>query len=662
MTDRTDPRRWAVPGLVVLGLVAMWLLLELAGGAPTTPPPGIPDPGFVTNWGVPVLTFLSNAAIIVIAGSLLTPLLTSADLASQLRGSGARALRTVRWLAWVWVLIQVGMVVLGASEQWAEPIGSLPWVEFKASVFETDQGQAYVAQVVLALLVAIGSRWVVSVRESSALLALTILSVVPVALSGHSNSSGSHDTAVVSLFFHLTAVVVWVGGVVALWWHLAAARPDVHERAAARFSKVAIWCYFITAGSGVMNAAVRVSGWGDLFTEYGSGVIAKTVVLILLGFVAAQLRRRVNTAVVASAVGRFARLTAIELTLMAVAVGLGVALSRTPTPVGKPYTSVAEELLSGPVPPAPTAARLLWSYTASGVGLAVFFLGAAGYLTGLVTLRRRGVRWPLGRTVSWFVGLLIVAYATFGGLGTYSHVMFSWHMVAHMALSMIAPIFLVLGDPVTLALRALPGPDMPGGRGPRQWLAGVLRSRYVRFISHPIVAVIIFVGSLYAIYFTSWFDDLMQSHLGHGFMEIHFLIAGLLFFEVIIGRAPLAYRPPFLGRLGILLLAMPFHAFFAIAVMNSDTVIGGTYYGLLSRPYATDLLHDQYVAGSITWALSEVPMVLVMIVLVAEWYRHDRLESERHDRRAARDDDAELTAYNDMLAARAAADARDDQR
>ncbi|NHA01093.1 cytochrome c oxidase assembly protein [Nocardioides sp. W3-2-3] len=66
----------------------------------------------------------------------------------------------------------------------------------------------------------------------------------------------------------------------------------------------------------------------------------------------------------------------------------------------------------------------------------------------MVALRRRGDRWPLGRSIAFALGLVVVAYATFGGLGTYARVMFSAHMAAHMALSMIAPILLVTGAPL----------------------------------------------------------------------------------------------------------------------------------------------------------------------------------------------------------------------
>jgi len=638
----------ALTGALLLGALAGWVLLLAGGGSPQPVPAGLPDPGPVTTWGLPVLGYAGQLLTVAVVGALLVPLLTGARPATPLAGPAASAVRAVRVLAPAWVLVTAATVVLTASDQFALPLGDLSFTVVWEFARVADQGQALVAQVLLVLLAAWAAAWSRTVGGATAALVLALLTVVPPVLTGHAASAGSHDAAVVGMLIHLGTVVIWVGGLVALWWHLGSAGEE-RSRAARRFSAVAGWCFALTAVSGIASALVRLGSVGGFVTtDYGLGALAKVVALAGIGLLAARLRRRVRSGPLDWR--RFGLLSGIELAVMTVAIGLGVALSRTPPPVGEPYTSAAEGLLGGPVPPAPTAARLLLSFTPSGVGLAVLGLGTAVYLAAIVAVRRRGDRWSVGRTVAWIAGLLAVSYATAGGLGVYSQVSFSYHMAAHMVLSMVAPILLVIGAPVTLLLRALPGADVPGGVGPRQLLSSALRSWPARLLSHPIVATVIFVASLYAVYFTGLFGELMSNHLGHAFMEVHFLFAGYLFFEVLIGEAPLPRRPPHLARLGLLLLAMPFHAFFAIGVMNSTTVIGGDYYAVLDRGWATDLLDDQYLAGSMTWALGEVPMVMMLVVLLAQWYRSDQREARRIDRRSDRDDDAELAAYNARLA------------
>ena len=648
--------------LLVLGpaLVAGGLLLALAGGVPEATPVGLPDPGRVTTLGLPLAGLLDQVLAVLVVGSLLVPLLTMRRPDEEVRGRAFHALWAVRRLALAWVVVTAAVILLTVSDQFAVPVWQLSPDLVGQVVGQSDLGLALLAQLLLVTTVAVASRWALKAREVGAVLGLALAAVVPAVLTGHAASSGSHDTAVVSMLVHVWGVVVWMGGVVALAWHLGA-DEDRRALAARRFSPLAAWCFALVGLSGALNAAVRLGSWPALLTTgYGAGVVAKVVVLVAVGLVAVRLRSGVRASSPSSrgtGPGVVARLLALEVAVLSAAIGLGVALSRTPTPVGEPYTSAAESLLGGPLPPAPTLGRLLWSSTPSGVGLVVVGLGAALYLRGLLRLRQRGDRWPVGRTVAWFAGLGIVGYVTIGGLGVYSHVAFSAHMTAHMALSMLAPIMLVVGAPVTLALRALPGPDVPGGIGPRQMLAALLRSRFVAFWAHPVVASLLFVVSLYGVYFSGLFAALMMNHLGHALMEVHFLLTGYLFFEVLIGDAPVPRRLPHLARLGLLIVVMPFHAFFSIAMMSTEPPVGGEFYALLDRPWASDLSADQYLGGSIAWGLGEVPIVMVVLIVLFQWFRQDRTRAARSDARADRDDDAELRAYNERLAAIAGRDA-----
>jgi len=349
----------------------------------------------------------------------------------------------------------------------------------------------------------------------------------------------------------------------------------------------------------------------------------------------------------------FGKLASIEIAIMAATVGVAIALSRTPTPVGdEVYTSPVESLLGSPLPPAPTAARLAFGWSPSGIGLLVVLLGAALYAAGLISMHRKGNSWPVGRTISWFTGLLVVAWATFGGLGEYSHVLFSAHMVSHMLLSMVAPILLVLAAPITLALRTLPGPRIAGEASPRGLLTSVLHSRVMRVLTHPAVATVLFIGSLYGLYFTGLFETLMTDHLGHAAMELHFLLVGCLFFYVLIGVDPSPRKLPPFAALALLLIVMPFHAFFSIAIMSSSTVLGGDFFTRLDRPYRTDLLADQNLGGSVSWALGELPIIAVVAAIFIQWWRSDAREARRMDRSEDRkaEGDSDLERYNAYLA------------
>lgn len=273
-------------------------------------------------------------------------------------------------------------------------------------------------------------------------------------------------------------------------------------------------------------------------------------------------------------------------------------------------------------------------------------LGAV-YLVGVVRLWRRGVRWPIGRTVSWFVGVAMILAVTGTGIEAYGMVLFSVHMFQHMILTMMAPVFLLLGAPVTLMLRALPANKGRSG-APRRALVWLLNSPIARFVAHPVFTLSMFVASLYGIYFTPIFDALMSGFWGHNLMLLHFLITGVVFFGPVLRVDPWPGTDDFLLRILLLMAGLPFHAFFAIAVMMADSPIVG-FFASPPESWNVDVVDDQLWAGGLTWVFGDIPTIVVMVAMAVLWVRSDARLARRKDRQADRDGDAELKAYNAHL-------------
>ncbi|MCM2415524.1 cytochrome c oxidase assembly protein [Streptomyces sp. RKAG290] len=278
-----------------------------------------------------------------------------------------------------------------------------------------------------------------------------------------------------------------------------------------------------------------------------------------------------------------------------------------------------------------------------GCVLAVVLYGYA-----VMRLRSRGDSWPVNRIVFFVIGVLTIALVMCTKLNDYGMVMFSVHMVQHMVISMLSPILLLLGAPVTLALRALPVAAR-GHKGPRELLLMLLHSRFMKIVTHPVFTIPLFIASLYGLYFTPLFDYLMGSTAGHLVMMLHFLAVGLVFFWPIMGIDPGPHRPGYLLRMLELFAGMPFHAFFGIALMMASQPMVEVYKSP-SASLGIDALSDQNAAGGIAWAFSEIPSVLVLLALVFQWYRSDQRTAKRSDRAADRDGDQELHAYNAYLA------------
>jgi cytochrome c oxidase assembly factor CtaG/predicted secreted protein len=484
------------------------------------------------------------------------------------------------------------------------------------------------------------------------------MTLVPLGLTGHSSAGGSHDLATNSLLIHLVAATLWAGGLLALLTH--ALRGGEHtDLAARRFSAIALWCWVAMALSGLVNALVRVTPSDLLTTGYGRLVVAKFVALCVLGVVGwrqrragvAALRADPSAPTVPQARGVLIRLALTEAVVFGLTFGVAVGLGRTPPPPPPlRLPSIPEAEIGYDLEGPPTLARILFDWRFDLIfGTAAIVL-AGLYVAAVVRLRRRGDRWPPGRILAWLLGCLALLFVTSSGVGRYMPAMFSMHMVAHMGLSMLVPILLVLGAPVSLALRALPAAGRNDPPGMREWILAALHSRLSRLLTNPVVATALFVAGFYGLYFSNLFDTTVSSHAGHMAMNLHFLISGYLFYWVVIGVDPTPRPIPPLAKVAVVFASLPLHAFFGVELMGTRTVLGAAYYRSLGLPWHTDLLGDQRLGGGIAWAAGELPLVIVMIALLVQWARSDERTARRLDRAADRNDDAELTAYNAMLA------------
>jgi cytochrome c oxidase assembly factor CtaG/putative copper export protein len=637
---------------VLAGAVAAGLGgLSLADALTAT---GLPDPGPVTTYGLPFVRAAGEIAAAVAVGSfLLAAFLVPPQSSGVLDAAGYRALRTGTLASGVWTVCAVLLVPLTVSDITGQPLASrlsLADIWSVAGLVETAGTWRWTA--LFAAVVTVVSIPVLRWSWTPLLFAGSVFTLVPLALSGHSSAGGSHDLATNSLFIHLVAGVVWAGGLLALW--ALAFRSGAHtDLAARRFSAIALCCFVAMGFSGVINAFVRIRPADLLHTNYGLLIVGKVTALVVLGVLGFLQRRRSVRALTADPDNRrpLIQLALVESLVFGLTFGIAVALGRTPPPpppVFNPSVTAVEigYDLAGP----PTVARILFDWRFDLIFGTAAILFAAVYVAGVIRLRRRGDAWPVGRTAAWLCGCAVLLFATSSGLGRYMPAMFSMHMGAHMLLSMLSPVLLVLGAPVTLALRALPTAGRAGPPGMREWLLAALHSRASQILTNPFVATALFVGGFYGLYFGGIFDAVAGIHAAHVAMNLHFLLSGYLFYWVVIGIDPTPRPIPSLAKLGMVFGSLPLHAFFGVVLMGTQTVMAEGFYKSLQLYWHTDLLADQRLGGGIAWSAGEVPLVLVMLALLIQWRRSDNRTATRLDRAADRDDDADLAAYNAMLA------------
>jgi cytochrome c oxidase assembly factor CtaG/putative copper export protein len=633
----------------VVALAVLFVALRAGGGVDDAVLPGLPTPGPVTVWALPVVTLLAELLGILVVGATVTAAFLLPGDGPSVSAHGWRLLRRASWAAIGWAAAALVLIVLTVSDVLAVPATGLSTRAVAGFALSIAQGQALLLQAGLAAAVGVLARGGVSRGLAAVTAGLAVVALLPPAFTGHAASAGNHQVAVTSLALHVLAAALWVGGLGGL---IAVRRTRRFAETAARYSRLALACFVATAVTGAANAAVRLGEWSALGTAYGVLVVLKVVALLAAGGLGAWHRTRTLPALSAGRPRAFLRLATGELVLLVAAIGLAVGLSRSPAPaVADP---LVDDLLGVPPPPAPTAARMVGDPLPDLFFLTVAAIGIGAYLAGVVRLRRAGHDWPIARTACWVGGMVTLAAITGLGLARYAYVLFSVHMVQHMVLSMVVPVLLAAGAPVTLALRTLRRPADPQVRGAREWLLILLHSRVLRALTHPAVALAVYVTSLYGLYFSGLLGTLMRYHLGHLAMLTHFVLAGYLLFWVLIGVDPGRRRVhPALLTL-VHFLAMAAHAFFGFVLLQSTTIIGLDWYSAVHPAWASSLLTDQRLGAGLAWAFGELPAALVLLVLVRQWIRSDEREQARLDRaadRAARTgEEDELARYNAFLA------------
>ncbi len=619
----------------------------------------IPTSGPFVNALTTISKFFTITASIAVVGVLLAASFLLEDERGKLSAESLRIRTVAFWAAIAWVIFGAANIVFTLANILDVSLSeALDVTTLHSFVTQITLGQYMLFQLLVAILVAGLVQRVRGVGATILLLLLTLIGIIAPIFQSHSASNGSHALAIGSLIIHVVALAFWVGGV----FGLALLEPRSRAIAVPRFSQLALWSVIAVVVSGVANAWTRLNFAGAWHSSYALVVVAKVVLTLALIFIGFQ-HRRILAARELPAVNwvKFAQLVTVELSIMIIALALGSWLSTNqppaPTPGSKFDTAITVAGL--PMPSAPNITRVLIAYNTDALFTGILILILALYIRGIHILKRQGDSWPVSRTINFVIGCVAIEFATSGGLGVYAHFAFSYHMVAHMVLGMIAPIFIILSAPITLALRTLPQGRTPGERGVRGTLIAALHSRLVSIWVNPIVALALFDGSLFILYLTPLFGGMMQSHIGHFVMNLHFILAGLLFFHVIIGIDPNPKRVPYLARIVLLFAAMAIHAFFSVALISSTTLLDHGYFAHLHRLWSPDLLSDQHLGGSMGWAMGEVPIMLALVATFLLWNRDDAREARRIDRNAERaavmgtpDDLAEYNAYLAKLAVR----------
>jgi len=604
------------------------------------------DPGPVVRWGAPLVKLVLNLSMATAIGTLVLSAFAGNQEERQ------RLQPVASWAAALWLAASAIYFVMTYLSASGTALSYGPEFSEGLWLFATqiELGVLLAANTLIALVLSLTTMAFTGQRMVAVNAAIGLAGLYPLAESGHASSDAGHAVAVNSLLMHLVGISVWVGGLVALY-AVFYANSERAGQLVMRYSTLALAAFILVAISGFTSGYIRLYSPADLLSDYGLMLIGKAVLLVVLGAFGAMHRLKLAKEFAQKAKG-FWKLVALELTIMGLAMGLGTALARTPLPISDAefVPPTPAQLLTGdPLPPelTPLSWFTVWDFDPLWTTIVLF--GIALYLRGVMILHARGDKWPLSRTIPWLLGMAVLFYVTNGAPNAYQEYLFSVHMVGHMVLSMMVPVLLVPGAPVTLLSRAQ-APRTDGSRGLREWALWAVHTPYAWFISHPLVAGLNFALSLVMFYYTPLFRWATEEHLGHQWMLVHFLITGYLFVQSLIGVDPQPHRPAFPLKLMLLIGTMAFHAFFGLGLMGERSLLLADWFGSMGRTWGDDPMADQAIGGAFAWGVGEIPTIIITLIVVTQWYRSDIKERKRLDRQSDRTGNKDLEDYNAMFA------------
>ncbi|WP_439693549.1 cytochrome c oxidase assembly protein [Curtobacterium sp. SP.BCo] len=608
--------------LLLVGFVSLLVALVVGGGADAAL---IADPGTAVRFGLPIARLVVDLSAAVTIGGLalatvgLSRSAPEWDRAIDVAAGAAGVWTVSSAVATFWTFLSVAGSKVSLDEQFGQSMGVF--------LTGTDLGLAWLVTVLVAAAVtvlcfAVRSRGMVALTAG-----VSMIGLIPLTQQGHAAGTASHDAAVTALGLHLVGAALWVGGLVMLVLLRPVLRSGRLAVVVGRYSSIALGCFVLVAVSGVASAQIRVGALSNLFTPYGVLVLVKIAAIIALGVLGGVQRRHAIRSLTTSPGRRrpFWTLIVLELAVMGVASGFAAALGRTATPSDQialsktTNPSPAELLTDDTLPHAPGAWGWLTAWNIDLFWLMAAVLLATTYAAGVVRLHRRGVRWPVTRSLAAGIALVSVVVATSGSLHTYDRFLVSANVGAHLVLGLVVPALLWAAAPVQL-VRAAVHPRDDDSTGVREWTGVLLDNAAVRYLVQPFPAFVLLAAVWWALYATDAVRWSVSDPTGRTVIDVVFLLVGLLAVPTLLtpvaAGAHRASMPAALVRIAGAVVVAAGLVSLGIAMRGPLGLLQASWFGAMGRTWGPDPIVDQARAGVLLVVAGVVVLVVVAAVVL----------------------------------------------
>ena len=515
--------RWlALPWLVAIpaALISAWLAGSLVAGQL----PGIANAPVAVQVLLPVARVCADLAGITTVGFLLVAAFLLPNTSGLLDQENRQLARTAALAAVLWLASTAAAAVFTLSDIFAVPVSALtnPTALF-SFLTQISIGQIFLVQLVIALIVIIAAPLMRRPWQAAVLVGVALIGMGARGAAGHGGIGSDHETATMLLSFHIAAVSLWVGGLIAIG--VVIVRGQANElRTVRRFSALALWCVIAVAVTGLVQVSVRLSAFSDLFTTtYGILLIIKVELLALLIAIGWFQRARSLPLLEKGHRAPLIRLAVVEVTVMALVLGISVTLSQTAAVGLGEHDSSAHGHDLPPIPQSPWQFITQWHIDVIVLTMAVVLAG--GYLAARAAIRQNGSTWPAKRTFSFLLGMALLFLVSVTGIGSYAPVLLADEMPRSFALLLLIPTLLIAGRPDSLLLKALP--KSTSGEHRRHQFMSIRKVLIYKVSKYPEIPLVAMVTLIVVMYGTRMMPMLMTNFWWRIWIDLITLAVGL---------------------------------------------------------------------------------------------------------------------------------------